>query len=153
MTANGRPPVPNEIKRRIGRTPTTTAGGRPLPAVGEVVHLPMADGMPDYPAELEEPGRELWRRAWQDGITWVSPKTDLGQVEEACRLADDLAAARRRYRATTEPKDATTVVNLSKLLMGALSELGFTPTARSRLGVAEVVRVSKLEQLRRRTGS
>lgn len=152
MTTRGRPPKPLEQKRRIGRTPGTDSGGRPLPKLAEVVRLPMADGVPDYPSELEEAGRELWRRLWQDGITWISPKTDMQAAEEACRAADDVAAARRRYRATTDPKDATALVALGKRLDDALSQLGFNPTARSRLGVAEVTRVSKLEALRRSAG-
>lgn len=151
MTQRGRPPKPLEVKRRTGRTPGTDAGGRKLPALAEVVHLPQADDMPDFPSGLEDSGKELWRRVWQDGITWISPKTDLQAAEEACRSADDLATARRRYRATTDPKDAGALVALGKRLDDALSQLGFNPTARSRLGVAEVTRVSKLDALRRRT--
>ena len=150
MTMRGRPPKPLEIKRRTGRTPGTDTGGRKLPELANIVHLPQADGMPDFPRDLDEPGQDLWRRIWQDGITWISPKTDLQAAEEACRAADDVAAARRRYRATTDPKDAGALVSLGKRLDDALSQLGFNPTARSRLGVAEVTRVSKLDALRRK---
>lgn len=153
MPTRGRPPKPIEQKRRTGRTPNTDSGGRPLPKLAEVVQLPQAEGLPDFPSDLEEPGRDLWRRLWQDGITWISPKTDAQAAEEACRAADDVAAARRRYRATTDPKDATALVALGKRLDDALSQLGFNPTARSRLGVAEVKRVSALDELiERRTG-
>ncbi len=103
--------------------------------------------MPDFPAELGEDGRTMWRRIWQDGLTWISPQTDLALAEEACRALDDVAAARRRYRATTEPSDARALVALGKRLDEALSNLGFTPVARSRLGVAEVRRVSALDKL------
>ena len=150
MTVRGRPPKPLEIKRRTGRTPGTDSGGRPLPALADVVHLPQADGMPDFPADLDQAGQDLWRRIWQEGITWISPKSDMQAAEEACRAADDVAAARRRYRATTDPKDAAALVSLGKRLDDALSMLGFNPTARSRLGVAEVTRVSKLDALRRK---
>ncbi|HEU4542569.1 MAG TPA: hypothetical protein VFR23_15690 [Jiangellaceae bacterium] len=143
----GRPPKPLEQKRLTGRTPNTDSGGRPLPKLAEIVILPQADGMPDFPEELDEPGKLMWRRIWQDGITWISPKTDLALAEEACRAIDDVTAARRRYRATTEPKDAAALVALGKRLDEALSALGFTPTARSRLGVAEVKRVSALQNL------
>lgn len=144
----GRPPKPIEHHRRVGRAGgTKKADGRPLPVVGEVIALPMAEDMPDYPADLDEPGKEMWRRIWQDGLTWISPRTDLAAAEEACRAVDDVAAARRRYRATTDPKDATALVNLGKRLDTALSALGFNPTARSRLGVAEVRRASALDKL------
>jgi len=118
-----------------------------LPQLAEVVSLPSADGMPDFPSDLDDAGKDLWWRIWQDGITWISPKTDLQAAEEACRAADDLATARRRYRATTDPKDAGAVVSLGKRLDDALSMLGFNPTARSRLGVAEVKRASALQTL------
>jgi phage terminase Nu1 subunit (DNA packaging protein) len=103
--------------------------------------------MPDFPADLDEPGRDLWRRMWQQGITWISPQTDSAAAEEACRAADDVAIARTRYRATRDPKDAAALVALGKRLDDALSQLGFNPTARSRLGVAEVKRVSAIDKL------
>jgi hypothetical protein len=145
MAAMGRPPKPTEVKRRTGNP-----GKRPLPAVAQVVALPQADGTPDFPTGLAEDGQRVWRRIWQDGITWISPQSDREAAEEACRAADDVAAARRRYRATTDPSDARALVALGKRLDDALSALGFTPVARTRLGVAEVTRVSKLDALRQR---
>ncbi|WP_170200651.1 hypothetical protein [Prauserella endophytica] len=112
-----------------------------------MVALPMADGVPDMPADFGLDAMRLWERVWQDGITWVSPKSDMEAVEQACRLADDIAVARQRYRATTDPKDGQMVVKLDTALAQALSRIGFDPTARSRLGIAEVKRVSKLEEL------
>lgn len=107
----------------------------------------MADGVPDPPTDLLEDGVRLWKRAWSKAITWLSPDSDMQAVEQACRLADDMAAARRRYRATSDPADARAVVAVSKELGEALSRLGFDPTARSRLGVAEVKRASALDEL------
>jgi phage terminase small subunit len=135
------------VKRRRGRTADTDSGGRKLAIVAEVVALPQAAGMPDFPAELDDDGKILWRRIWAEAITWVSPLTDIAMAEEACRAIDDVQAARRRYRATTEPADARALVALGKRLDEALSALGFTPTARSRLGVAEVKRASALDEL------
>lgn len=147
MTTRGRPPKPIEQKRLLGRTSTTDSGGRPLPKLAEITMLPQAEGMPDFPDELGEAGQTMWRRIWADGITWISPQTDIAVAEEACRAIDDVAAARRRYRATTDPKDAAALVALGKRLDEALSQLGFNPTARSRLGVAEVKRVSAIDKL------
>jgi phage terminase small subunit len=92
-------------------------------------------------------GQRLWNRAWNAALTWIAPGTDAEQIEEAARLADDVAAARQRYRATTDPADARALVAVSKQLTEALSALGFNPTARARLGVAEVKRASALDQL------
>lgn len=143
----GRPPAPIEHHRRVGRGGTRKADGRPLPALAQVVILPQAENMPDFPDGLAEDGLGLWRRIWADGITWISPQTDIALAEEACRALDDVATARRRYRATSDPADARALVALGKRLDEALSQLGFTPTARSRLGVAEVKRVSALQGL------
>lgn len=147
MARTGRPPQPVEVKRRRGRTADTDSGGRKLPVLAEVISLPQASGMPEFPVELGEDGRTLWRRIWAEGLSWISPASDLALAEEACRAIDDVQTARRRYRATTEPADARALVALGKRLDEALSALGFTPTARSRLGVAEVKKVSALEAM------
>ncbi|MGH3496307.1 MAG: terminase small subunit [Nocardioidaceae bacterium] len=107
----------------------------------------MADGVPDAPVDLGLEGRALWGRAWGHAITWLSPDSDRDAIEEAARLADDLSSARRRYRATTDPADGRVVVALSRQMSDSLSSLGFTPTARARLGVAEVKKASALESL------
>lgn len=151
----GRPPAPIEHHRRTGRANgTKKADGRPLPALHTVSPLPMADGVPEPPVDLQLEGRALWERAWGAAITWLSPDSDWQAVEEAARLADSLSAARRRYYATTDPADARAVVSLSREFVAALSALGFTPTARARLGVAEVRKDSALEELlaKRRKG-
>lgn len=143
----GRPPIPIEQKRLRGRTSNTDSGGRPLPARGELIMLPMAEGVPLLPPGIESDGAELWKRIWQEGLTWISPQSDMAAAVEACLVADDLAVARRRYRATSDPKDAGALVALGKRFDEALSVLGFNPTARSRLGVAEVKRASALQTL------
>lgn len=139
--------MPIEMKRRRGRTSDTDSGGRPLPKTAEVVALPMAEGAPLLPLGIEADGAELWKRVWQQGITWISPHSDMAAVIEACQVADDLAVARRRYRATSDPKDAAALATMGKRFDAALSVLGFNPTARSRLGVAEVKRASALQTL------
>ncbi|MER7126760.1 hypothetical protein [Micrococcus luteus] len=143
MAPAGRPPVPNEIKRRRG-----TARPDRTPDVATVVALPMADGIPEHPTDFGLEAKRLWERIWQDGVTWISPKSDAEAAEQACRLADDIAVARERYRATREPADGRMVATFHRELAAALGALGFDPASRTRLGVAEVTRVSKLEALR-----
>lgn len=146
MTA-GRPRKPLEQKRKTGRTMTTDSGGRPLPEIAKVTILPMAEGIPLPPEDLGLPGRELWEKAWDQAITWLSPISDVKQVEHACKVADDLELARTVYRTTRDAQDGRLVVALNKSFIEALASLGFTPVSRSQLGVAEVKRVSALEQL------
>jgi hypothetical protein len=144
----GRPPAPIEHHRRVGRAGgTRKADGRQITLVGEVVALPQADGVPDLPVGIESDGAALWRQIWAEGLTWISPTSDMPAAVEACLAADDLAVARRRYRATSDPKDAAALAALGKRFDLALSVLGFNPTARSRLGVAEVKRASALDKL------
>jgi len=107
----------------------------------------MAEGIPLLPPGIESDGAELWKRIWQEGLTWISPQSDMAAAVEACLVADDLAIARRRYRATSDPKDAGALVAMGKRFDDALSVLGFNPTARSRLGVAEVKKASALDRL------
>jgi len=146
MPPRGRPPKPLEEKRRTGRSPGRDTGGRKLPE-GRVIALPPADGIPDFPTGLGLDGQRFWNRAWNAALTWIAPGTDAEQIEEAAHLADDVAIARKRYRATTDPGDMRALVAASKQFTEALSALGFNPTARARLGVAEVKRVSALEEL------
>lgn len=143
----GRPPKPAEIKRATGRTPGTDSGGRKLAELSVVTTLPMADRTPPPPAGLGTAGLELWNNAWSTAITWLSPDSDFRAIEHAANVADDLAAARAKYRATLEATDGRVLVSLNKSYADALSALGFDPVSRSRLGVAEVKRVSALDQL------
>lgn len=146
MTA-GRPRKPIEQKRKTGRTMTTDSGGRPLPELTNVTILPMAEGIPTPPSDLGLAGRELWEKAWDQAVTWLSPISDIKQVEHACKVLDDLELAREIYRTTRDSQDGRLVVALNKSFIEALASLGFTPVSRSQLGVAEVRRVSALEQL------
>lgn len=148
MARTGRPPKPVEVKRRAGNP-----GRRPLPDPAQVIALPMADGVPEVPLDFGLDAARMWERAWGSAIHWLSPDSDMEAVEQACRLVDDVAIARERYRATRDPGDLRGLVSVQKLLHEALSCLGFDPTARSRLGLAEVKRASKLDELRARRTS
>ena len=137
-----RPPKPTEIKRLTGNP-----GRRKLPELSVVTMLPMASTIPDAPDGLGVDGLELWNNAWSHAITWLSPSSDLHTIENTARLADDLAFARKKYRATLDAADGRLLVHINKAFVDALSSLGFDPTARSRLGVAEVKAISAIDKL------
>jgi len=99
------------------------------------------------PVGLGLEGLSLWKQIWEGALLWLSPRTDMAAIEEACRLEDDIAIARRRYRATGDPKDARALVALNRSLTAGLSSLGFDPAARTRLGVAEVRAASAIDKL------
>jgi phage terminase small subunit len=140
--AAGRPPKPAELKRITGNP-----GKRKLPELSVVTTLPMTHHIPEPPALLGEDGLALWNQAWAAAITWLSPQSDFRAIENAARLADDVALARKKYRATLEPNDGRLLVHLNKSFVDSLSSLGFDPTSRSRLGVAEVKAISAIDKL------
>jgi len=142
-----RPPKPAEVKRATGRTPGHDSGGRPLKELSVVTPLPMAIKKPEPPEMLGPEGNKLWDRVWDSAITWLSPQSDMSAIENACLLADAVTHARTKYMATLEGADARAYVSLNEAFAKALASLGFDPVSRSRLGVAEVQRVSALDQL------
>lgn len=141
MTA-GRPAKPNELKRLIGNP-----GGRPLPDLKNITHLPMAHVPPPAPENLGESGIQLWDRAWAMAVTWLSPVSDINTIENAARLADATEAARNKYMNSLEPADAKAYVAINKAYTDSLTDLGFNPIARSRLGVAEVKAATSIDKL------
>lgn len=143
----GRPPKPMELKRATGRAPGRDSGGRKLNELSVVTALPMAEKIPDAPAMLQAEGLKLWHRIWDSAITWLSPVSDMDAIENACKLADVVSASRVKYMATLEAADARAYVAVNKSFTDALASLGFDPVSRSRLGVAEVKKMSALEQL------
>jgi len=138
----GRPPKPNEIKRLMGNP-----GGRPLPDLNVITHLPMAKEIPTPPENLKDSGLDLWNRAWGVAITWLSPVSDIEAIKNSCHLADANEAARDRYMISTEPADAKAYVAINKAYTDSLTSLGFDPVSRSRLGVAEVRAATSIDKL------
>jgi hypothetical protein len=128
----GRPPTPAEVKRRPGNP-----GGRKLAAVPVevvdpmpdwLVHAPVSDAL-DYAA----------------GASWIVD-TDRPMVAVVREAVEDYDEARRRGDLQLAAKPRTQIGDLC-------ADLGFTPTARSRLGLAEVSRsaaAQRLEEMRRR---
>ena len=138
----GRPPKPNEHKRLMGNP-----GGRPLPDLNTISHLPMAKEIPAPPENLNQSGLDLWNRAWGIAITWLSPVSDIEAIKNSCHLADANEAARDRYMISTEPADAKAYVAINKAYTDSLTSLGFDPVSRSRLGVAEVRAATSIDKL------
>jgi len=143
----GRPPKPAEIKRATGRSPGLDSGGRRLKELENIVLLPAADKTPEPPAMLGEDGKIFWNRIWDNAIGWLSPHSDMAAIENTAKLADAVTAARTKYMATLDSADGRAYVQINKAFTDALASLGFDPVSRSRLGVAEVKRVSAIDQL------
>lgn len=92
---------------------------------------------------LDEPA-DVVARVLAAGVDWLAETDEimLAVLREALELHD-------RAKAAGSVRDQIAAMqNVSQIL----STLGFDPTARSRLGLAKVATVSKLEQLRRDAG-
>jgi hypothetical protein len=99
---------------------------------------------------LLQAGTELWERVWSEGSTWISPKTDLEILLMTCEMVDERWNLRIKVMQSNNMQMARRLDNLSRLIVSNLSLLGFTPSDRSRLGVAEVRAKSALEELMER---
>jgi hypothetical protein len=140
----GRPPKPIEQKRALGNP-----GRRPLPQEGSLVLLPSMYEVPEPPRPLvTEAAKGLWNRTWTMGQTWLSPQTDIELLLMTCEMVDERWNLRIKVLQDNRPEERKGLRDLERQLVANLSLLGFTPTDRSRLGVAEVKKISKLEALR-----
>ena len=153
------PPRPIESKRKLGNP-----GRRPLPPKNSTVALVPAIGTPP-PITLGQHGRELWARA-QERAAWLSD-LDLMALEDFCTTWDEIRAMRAAIAEqglTLEEPIVTPAGHVvgtkyvpnplikelrvaQKQIHSVGSLLGFDPTSRSRLGLAEIKAQSKLEEL------
>lgn len=139
----GRPPKPAEQKRRTGNP-----GKRALPELAAVTPL-YAPVAPDPPRPLAAAGRALWERAWANGRAWMA-ETDVELLQLTCEQLDERQALRLRVLRDNDWRERAGLRALEKEIQDGLSMLGFTPSERARLGVAEVKVASALEEVRRR---
>ncbi len=144
MTANGRPPLPLEEKRKRG---TLRADRLPEAGLTQVERLPEEEETPEPPPQLKAKGRDLWSSVF-DNSSWLWKGVDRHLVELTAELMDE----RQELRALTDQQPENTRLRaalrqLDKQLVSNLSLLGFTPSDRSRLGLVQVKTQSKLRQV------
>jgi hypothetical protein len=142
MAQRGRPPKPVEQKRLLGNP-----GHRPLPDVQTVEVLPAVAENPEPDRPLGKPGKELWDRVWEAGASWISPHTDIELLLITCELVDERWSLRAQVLRTDDRHARRQLHDLTRIIIGNLSLLGFTPVDRSRMGVAEVKAQSSLEKM------
>lgn len=138
------PPKPNEVKRKLGNP-----GKRALPKPSEVMSLEPISSIPVPDRQLFESGQTLWDRVWSLGKTWISKNTDSELLLMTCEMVDERVRLRALVWNNPEAwRERKALRELDKAIVTNLSLLGFTPTDRTRIGVAEVKGMSKLEELR-----
>lgn len=147
----GRPSKPSALKQRLGTA-------RPDRERAPLAVLPAGVEPPALPKGLGTLGRRAWRSYWTLGSTWLSRKTDLQILTRLCRACDEEQALRKlveQHGHLTKNRFGDLVANPAVTQLRKLEELitryeglcGFTPSDRSRLGMAEITRESKLDQL------
>jgi hypothetical protein len=142
MSPAGRPSKPIEQKRLLGNP-----GKRAMPDENSVVLLQQVEQTPEPPRPLLKYGNDLWERVWSMGATWVSDKTDLELLTMTCEMVDERWNLRVKVMQSDDTAMRRGLRELDRQIVSNLSLLGFTPSDRSRLGVAEVKAKSKLEEL------
>jgi len=141
----GRPAKPTEIKRKLGNP-----GRRPLPDTSVVQYLEPIVSVPDPARPLLKYGREFWDKVWGSGLSWISANTDAELLLMTCELVDERWNLRVRVMQSNDWRERRALRELDDRIIRNLSLLGFTPADRSKLGVAEVKAISKMEALKRR---
>jgi hypothetical protein len=138
------PPKPVEQKRLLGNP-----GKRAMPDSEASITLYAGSCEPLQPLGLA--GRALWDAVFGEGELWVSPRTDVAWLQVVCELLDRREVLKVEWLADPTNRQVNmSLLETEKLLQSGLGLLGFTPTDRSRLGVAEVKAKSKLEELMER---
>ena len=141
----GRPSKPTEIKRKLGNP-----GQRRLPNQSEIRMFEPVVSVPEPSRPLLKYGREFWDKVWLNGLQWISVNTDSELLLMTCELIDERWNLRVRVMQSNDWRERRALRELDSRLISNLSLMGFTPADRSKLGVAEVKAISKMEALKRR---
>jgi len=135
------PARPIEQKRLLGNP-----GKRAMPKASEMIELEGGYVEPLRP--LEYAGKQLWDSVFKHGSLWISSRTDVHLLLMTCEQLDRREDLRSLLVEDMAEKNILIrLIELEKTIAGNLSLLGFTPSDRSRLGLAEVKAQSKLEQI------
>ncbi len=143
LAKTGRPPKPLEQKRRLGNP-----GKRALPET--TVALVRSSEAPEPLRPLFTFGLQFWNHLWDSGAIWISPCSDIELVQIICEQIDERHGLRMRVLRENDWRERNGLRKLDAQIISGLSMLGFTPTDRTRLGLAEVKFENKLDDYRKR---
>ena len=141
MPRNGRPPIPNEVKQRRG-----TARPSRVPNLSNLAAVPAI--IPE-PVELDPVSALDY--VLSAGQIWLA-QTDTLACAMLRESMEERASLRTMVMATQSAEARKALRDLDKQILSQMGTLGFDPSGRSRLGLAEVKSATKLEQLRRARG-
>ena len=133
MATRGRPPKPIEQHKRTGTFDASRHSRGPLVAVAPVDQAPHEKSPADLFTEIMDAGSAWFART--DGIQLSMLRESLEERARLVPVAESSTEARKQLR------------ELNREIADWLTALGFNPTARARLGLAEVKAASTLEKL------
>jgi hypothetical protein len=82
------------------------------------------------------------------GSSWISSNTDYETMLMTAEMIDERWNLRVKVMTEGQARDRRALRDLDRAIQSQLSSLGLTPADRSRLGVAEVKKLSKIAELR-----
>lgn len=130
-----------EIKKKLG---SRHAGSEPSMTVERLTAIP------EPLRRLEHTGLAFWEQTFKQGKTWLK-ETDYELLQIVCEQLDERDQLRIYVLDNIEAwHERAALRSLEKELADNLKELGFTPTSRQKLGIAEVKAASKLDELMQR---
>jgi P27 family predicted phage terminase small subunit len=146
----GRPPIPAE-RRKISASGDGMLPGGHRP--GKEIEIRGSDysRVPDVPDGLGDRGTTEWNRIWIAGKVWLHPAEDYHWIEMISRAYDDIAQFRTEIEKTglivkgyagqlTANPLLREIREAESVIRKCLSQIGFSPTDRARLGLAEIKR-------------
>tara|TARA_B110000503_G_C7151289_1_gene415313 strand:- start:2396 stop:2881 length:486 start_codon:yes stop_codon:yes gene_type:complete len=139
MAQVGRKPKPIEQKIRTGNP-----GKRKLPTIVALPN-PFPDNSPPEPhrplirsqSGALGSGAHLWEMIWTSASPWLRKDMDIELVMLVCEQTDERTLLRdKMFRIGLEWRERAALRQLEKAIAQNLSQLGFTPTDRARLGMS-----------------
>ena len=134
MAPRGRPPKPIEQHRRTGTFNAAKHNRGALVAVEPIDVAPHERPPSDLFAEIVDAGRAWFAKT--DSVQLAMLRESLEERARLVPVAESSTEARKQLR------------ELNREIADWLTALGFNPTARARLGLAEVKAASTLEKMR-----
>jgi P27 family predicted phage terminase small subunit len=149
----GRPAKPVERHRDAGT-------GRNLPDAPAPGQGLAGGTVPQPPETLQQKGIELWNHVWTAGKSWLAVDSDRTIVTLLCNAFDEHEDIREKLQsgeyarvyvhANGSPVTTPWVTQMKELRVQMttwLSQIGFSPSDRSRLGLGEVRVRDELDEL------
>ena len=138
--------MPNPSKSTEQKRLTGNPGKRAMPKETEMMSIP--GGRVDPIRPLEYAGQQLWDSVFSAGEIWVSSRTDIHLLQMTAEQLDRRESLRNALvESPTENSVLMRLAEIEKAIAGNLGLLGFTPSDRSRLGLAEIKAKSRLQEL------